>query len=87
MSYVGRENVGVIGEQVFTLASEEFELMKQAFDESDFASFDVDYLGRFRDIPISTLEYQGHKVKFIDREAPEELMKLASLLRRLVPEN
>lgn len=84
--YVGQDNIPVLGERVFTLSNEEFQLIRQAYQESDFTSLEEDYSGRFRDLPVSTLEYQGHKVKFIDREAPEALLKLAGLLRGLVPE-
>ena len=57
------------------------------FSKSTFIillKFDTEYIGRMRDLPIETIEYKGHIVRYQKREAPEAFLKLAEMLSQLV---
>jgi len=86
VEYRGIANVSAIGTRTFKISDSELKKIKNAFNQSNFLSFDELYMGSIRDLPLTTIVYNNHKVRYQEREIPGKLKELADLLDQLVPE-
>ena len=87
IEYNGIKNMQVLGKHSYDISKQVLDDIITSFDNSNFSSFKTEYKGRMRDLPISTISYQGHTIKFQHREAPAELIQLVDLVKDLIPEN
>ena len=87
LRYTGRANVKIMGEKIYKLTKEEVANLKKAFEASDFEKFEKEYLSRYMDIPKYTLTYDGKKIDYHERSAPEELKGLSALVDKYLPKN
>lgn len=87
IKYNGIKNTQVIGKHSYEISKQVLDEIKSSFNNSNFSSFQTEYIGRMRDLPISTISFKGHTVKFQKREAPAELIQLVALIKDLAPEN
>ena len=78
--YSGVANMPILGEHNFTIQKSEVKRIKDAFEKSAFSSFDKLYQGNIRDLPISSITYKNHEVRFQTKHAPKELKELALLI-------
>lgn len=85
--YNGIANMEVAGIKSFEMTEAQFDEINKAFSESKFQSFEESYIGRMRDLPIFTLVYNDHSVRYQKREASEKLLSLAQLVENLIPTN
>ncbi len=85
VSYNGIANMDSMGEKSFEISKANYSKIRKAFLESNFTSFKNEYKGRMRDLPMPTLTYNGHIVRYQEREAPPELLNLANLMKELIP--
>ena len=85
LRYRGRTNVKVVGEKILKLTKEEVANLKKVFEASDFEKFEKEYLSRYMDIPKFTLTYDGKKIDYHERSAPEELKMLSALVDKYFP--
>lgn len=83
--YNGIANMSVMGEKSYKLDQEKFNNLNVAFKSSNFKKFESEYMGRMRDLPIATLSYNGHSVRYQKREAPAALIVLDKMMDELVP--
>ncbi len=82
--YNGIANMLVLGERNFTISKVELEEIEEAFEQSDFSDFDELYQGNIRDLPLTSMIYNNHEVRFQDKQAPEKLKRLEHLLEGLI---
>ena len=87
VSYNGIANMAVMGEKSYELSNKEYKEIYEVFSASEFQSFEENYIGRIRDLPIFTLGYNGRIVKYQKREAPKELMVLSQVIIDIFPKN
>lgn len=85
--YNGIANMEVLGEHNFKLSKTEFKKIKDVFEQSEFNKFKILYMGKYRDLPITTITFKGHEIRFQETAAPEKLKNLAVLLESSLPEN
>ncbi len=85
VTYNGLANMDVMGEKTFEISKSQFKAIQSAFEGSNFTTFEELYRGNKRDLPMMRLTYRGHEVRYQEREAPENLKKLAAILEELVP--
>lgn len=85
--YNGIANMPILGETNFKLSKTEFKKIKNAFEQADFNKFNKKYIGKYRDMAVTIITYEGHEVKYQEPEAPDKLKGLAVLLESCLPKN
>lgn len=85
-TYNGIANMDTMGEKSFEISKANYSKIRKAFLASNFTSFEKEYKGRMRDLPMPTLTYNDHIVRYQEREAPAELLILANLMKELIPQ-
>lgn len=83
--YKGIANMDVMGEKTYDLSIVDFNKINTAFSESNFDAFEESYIGRMRDLPIYTLVYKEHSIRYQKREAPEKLLLLTKSIIGIMP--
>lgn len=80
VKYNGHANVLFLGERMFKLEKKEFNRIIKAFENTNFDQFEPTYKGGMRDLPLTSITFQGHKVSFRKENSPEKLEQLSELI-------
>jgi len=83
--YTGIANVPVIGERLIELDKKEYQTIIQKFEGANFTAFETVYKGKMRDLPLTSITFNKHKITYQPAVCPEKLMDLAEIMERLVP--
>ena len=84
MKYTGVANVSVIGERIIDLDAKAYDALLANFVASDFKEFESVYKGRMRDLPLTSITFEEHKVTFQEEACPDKLEKLAQQIESLI---
>lgn len=84
IKYTGVANVPVIGERIIDLDAKAYDTLLTSFKASDFKQFEPVYKGKMRDLPLTAITFEEHKVTFQEEVCPEKLEKLARQIENLV---
>lgn len=84
MKYTGLANMPVIGERILELKKEEFEAILNQLSTIDFKQLESNYQGGKRDLPLTSISYQEHKVTYNQDNCPKQLNGLATSIEKMV---
>ena len=82
--YTGTANVPFIGERIIELNRAEYKAILEQFQSSDFKSFESTYKGNKRDLPLTSITFEGHKITYQEVACPTALQALASAVEEVV---
>ncbi len=83
--YTGIANVSVIGERIITLDQKTYHAILQKFETANFTTLEPVYKGKMRDLPLTSVTYNKHKVTYQQAVCPKQLRELAEMIENLVP--
>jgi len=84
LKYTGILNVPVVGERIIPIETADYEKIVQALKTANFEEFESVYKGKMRDLPLTSITYQGHKVTYQDEVCPKKLGGLAEWIEGLI---
>ena len=85
VKYTGIANVPVMGEHIIEMKEKEFDHLINQFKAVNFNAFEKVYKGRIRDLPLTSISYDNHKVTFQKEACPEKLDELVVQIVALIP--
>lgn len=85
VKYKGIANVPIIGERIIPISKKEHHQILQQFKAANFTTFDQVYKGKMRDLPLSSITFQQHKITYQESVCPAPIEKLARLMEGFMP--
>ncbi len=82
--YTGIANVPSIGERLIELKKADYQSLLQSFQAAKFNEFDTVYKGKKRDLPLTSITYNNHKVTYQEVACPKSLQALVSRIEKAV---
>lgn len=87
VKYKGIANVPIIGERIIPISKKKHNQIVEQFKAANFTNFNQVYKGKMRDLPLTSITFQQHKITYQESVCPAPIEKLAKLMEDLMPVN
>lgn len=84
MKYTGLANVSLMGEQVIEIEKGEFNAILKQLEITNFKTLASSYKGGMRDLPLTSISFDHHKITYNKENCPKELNSLATTIEKMV---